>query len=597
MQTMSNIPFIPSSAPFTPEQRAWLNGYFVGLLSTAHGSDSSSQPTPAEKNLLPLLIGFGSQTGTAEQLAKRISKESSQHGFIAEVRELNSITLENLAQRSHFIIVTSTWGDGDSPDNAAEFWKSLSADPAPKLENLNYSVLALGDRNYSDFCGAGKKFDERLAALSAKRLHPRADCDVDYEAIANKWLTSLWPALVANSGEGERPREPLHPVTTHSAETIPTTAPQFSRTNPFPARLLTNRLLNTPGSAKETRHIEISLAGSGLTYEVGDALGVLPRNCADLASELLTLGGWSESTTVTTSDGHTLPLEEALLTKCDLRKPTSALVDAVAKTEGCERLVDLLTPEKNSLKEYLAQREVIDLLCEFPAFRPDAAEFVKLLSKLQPRLYSISSSLRAFPDQVHLTVGVVRYETCGRKRKGLCSTFLADRVQTGGAVPVFVQPSHGFKLPRDPATPIIMVGPGTGIAPFRAFLHERKITAAPGKNWLFFGDQQAACDFLYRDELETFKSSGLLTRLDLAFSRDQTEKIYVQNRMLESAAELFRWLEDGAHFYVCGDAKRMAKDVDAALHKVIELSGLSPEAAAEYVQKLKTEKRYQRDVY
>lgn len=586
-----SIPFIPGSAPFTPEQRAWLNGYFVGLLSSAHGGVCA--PAPAVENpLRPMLIGFGSQTGTAEQLAKRIGKEASKHGFAAEVLELNAVTSAKLSSQSHFLIVSSTWGDGEPPDNAADFWKMISDPAVPKLETLNFSILALGDRNYSDFCGAGRKFDERLVALGAKQLIPRSDCDVDYEATANTWIGKVWSSLSGSASAS---------MATPAAAARETPAPEpkkWSRTNPFAARLVTNRILNGPASAKETRHIEISLEGSGLEYEVGDALGVVPRNCSDLVAELIQLGGWSPKGMVTTVEGHDLPLEEALLTKCDLRKPTSALVDHIAKTDGCERIVDLLTLEKKaSLQEYLVQREVIDLLHEFPSFRPDAAEFVKLLGRIQPRLYSISSSLRAFPGQVHLTVGIVRYETCGRKRKGLCSTFLADRVQGGGTIPVFIQASHGFKLPKDPTVPIIMVGPGTGIAPFRAFLHERKASGATGRNWLFFGDQQASCDFLYRDELESFQRDGFLSRLDLAFSRDQKEKIYVQNCMLENAAELWRWLENGAHFYVCGDAKRMARDVDAALHKIVEQNGKTPDESIAYIQKLKSEKRYQRDVY
>jgi sulfite reductase (NADPH) flavoprotein alpha-component len=585
---MSNIPFIPSSAPFTPEQRAWLNGYFVGLLSNAHGSDTQSPSAPPKKSE-PLLIGFGSQTGTAEQLAKRLAKESAQHGFAAQIKELNAITLETLSATSRFLLITSTWGDGEPPDNAAEFFKALHAENAPRFESLSYSVLALGDKNYSDFCGAGRKFDERLTALGAKSVLARTDCDVDYEAAANQWIAALWPAL--STSPAATSITPILPITP-----IPETKPKFSRTNPFPARLIANRILNGAGSAKETRHIEISLEGSDLAYEVGDALGVVPRNCSDYVAELIRIGGWNPCETVALPDDQTATLEEALSTRLDLRKPTSALLDAVAKTQGCERVIDLLTPERKTLlQEYLGAREVIDLLYEFPHFRPGAAEFVKLLGKLQPRLYSISSSLRAFPNQVHLTVGIVRYETNGRARKGLCSTFLADRVElSGGTVPVFVQPSHGFKLPKDPATPIIMVGPGTGIAPFRAFLHDRKAAAAPGKNWLFFGDQQSASDFLYRDELDTLKNDGYLARLDTAFSRDQKEKVYVQNRMLENATELFSWLENGAHFYVCGDAKRMAKDVDAALHKVVELAGRPPD---EYISKLKSEKRYQRDVY
>lgn len=585
------IPFIPSSAPFTPEQRAWLNGYFVGLLSTAHDPENSATlatPTKSE----PLLIGFGSQTGTAEQLAKRVAKEAAGHGFTVQIKELNAITLETLAGAPRFLIITSTWGDGEAPDNAAEFYKALHVETAPRLESLCYSVLALGDKNYSDFCGAGRKLDERLEALGAKRVQARADCDVDYEPTANKWISDLWTAL------DRATTSPTLTEGTLKSETAAEGKPKWSRQNPFPARMIANRLLNSAGSAKETLHVEISLEGSGLEYEVGDALGILPRNCADNVAELIRLGGWDSSTPVALGDSPALSLEEALLTRLDLRKPTSALVDAVAKTEGCEGVIELLTPERKSvLQEYLGPREVIDLLSEFPAFRPGAGDFVKLLGKLQPRLYSISSSLRAFPGEVHLTVGIVRYETCGRQRKGLCSTFLADRVPCGGAVPVYVQPSHGFKLPKDPATPIIMVGPGTGIAPFRAFLHERRATGAPGKSWLFFGDQQSASDFLYRDELKSLQRDGYLARLDTAFSRDQKEKVYVQNRMLENAAELFAWLESGAHFYVCGDAKRMAKDVDAALHKVVGFAGRTSDEAAEYIQKLKSEKRYQRDVY
>lgn len=594
----SNIPFIPNTAPFSPEQRAWLNGYFVGLLSHAHSNTHTADLTssaPAPQNLEPILIGFGSQTGTAEQLARRIAKQSAQHGFAAEIKELNAIPLDSLNATSRFLIITSTWGDGEPPDNAADFFKSLHADSAPRLESLSYSVLALGDKNYSDFCGAGRKFDERLQALGAKSVLARTDCDVDYESAATQWITALWPALA-----GAKTTElPKIEVVSEAPPTPPSEAkPQFSRTNPFPARLLANRILNGPGSAKETRHIEISLEGSDLTYEVGDALGVVPRNCPDHIAELIRIAGWNPSELIPLSETEALPLSDALSTRLDLRKPTSALLDAIAKSPGCERITELLTPERKPLlQEYLAQREVIDLFFEFPNFRPGPAEFVRLLAKLQPRLYSISSSLRAFPGQVHLTVGIVRYQTCNRPRKGLCSTFLADRVESNGTIPVFVQPSHGFKLPNDPSIPIIMVGPGTGIAPFRAFLHERRAAASPGKNWLFFGDQQSTCDFLYRDELEDLQSSGFLARLDTAFSRDQQQKIYVQNRMLENAAELFAWLENGAHFYVCGDAKRMAKDVDAALHKVIELAGRTQEQSAEYIATLKSQKRYQRDIY
>lgn len=602
---MTTVPFIPSSAPFSAEQRAWLNGYFVGLLSAAHTTSDASTPVTEPTKSEPLLILFGSQTGTAEALARRIAKEAATHGYAAEARELNSASLAELASHPRLLIITSTWGDGEPPDNAAQFWSALNAPETPRLEFLHYSVLALGDRNYSDFCGAGRKFDERLQALGARRITDRLDCDVDYEPTANEWLARIWPALKgvsavaipqangAQAHSGEPAANGKH-VNGEQASS----APFWNRKNPFPARLITNRLLNYPGSSKETRHFEISLEDSGLTYAPGDALGVWAENCPELVSEIITTGGWAAQERVLVPDAQEMALVAALLRKCDLRKPSSKLLDALAKCPGCESFAELLTPDrKEDLANYLAHREILDLLIEFPAFRPSPAEFVTLLSKIQPRLYSISSSLTAFPGQVHITVGIVRYESLGRKRKGLCSSYLADRVPNGGALPIFIQSSHSFRLPADPFTPIIMVGPGTGIAPFRAFLHERQATSASGKNWLFFGDQHQATDFLYREEIETFHKDRLLTRLDLAFSRDQEEKIYVQQRMLEHAAELFAWLENGAHIYVCGDASRMAKDVDAALHQVIQKAGKSPDAAAEYVQNLKSQKRYQRDVY
>src|SRR5688572_8140958 len=281
----SNIPFIPGSAPFTAEQRAWLNGYFVGLLSNAHGTEPASPSGPAKK-LEPLLIGFGSQTGTAEQLAKRIAKESAQHGFAAEIKELNAISVETLASIPRFLIVTSTWGDGDAPDNAVDFFKALHTDTAPRLESLSYSVLALGDKNYSDFCGAGRKFDERLKALGAKCIAPRVDCDVDYEIAANQWISALWSSLPSDPGIESPKIEVISEVIPSVAAPASESKPKYSRTNPYSASLLANRILNGAGSAKETRHIEISLNGSDLTYEVGDALGVVPRNCSDYVAEL-----------------------------------------------------------------------------------------------------------------------------------------------------------------------------------------------------------------------------------------------------------------------------------------------------------------------
>ncbi len=547
---MTKIPVIPETAPFDAMQRMWLNGFLAGLFS------SEPVATPAEAaatsaSLGPFLFLFGSQTGSSEGLARRFAKEAKKLGFETRVVGMENYSTVDLTKEKRLVIITSTYGDGEMPDNAQAFWEYLKNGTGPRLENLEYSVLALGDRNYVQFCQAGKAFDVRLEELGAKRIHPRVDCDVDYEGPSTEWFGGLMKSV-----EGAAPS----PAATRPAPAVETavSAPSFGKSNPFPAVLKTNRVLNAPGSAKETRHLEIILEGSGLAYEVGDALGVVPSNCPDFVREILDAAGLDGEEAVKAPDGSEMPLRLALLQKFDL-KP---------------------------------------FLAELPQKAASAAEFVAPLRKLQPRLYSISSSPKAHPDEVHLTVAVVRYELNGRSRKGVCSTFFADRVGPDTKVAVFVHKSPSFKLPADGSKPIIMVGPGTGVAPFRAFLEERRAVAATGRNWLFFGDQKAACDFLYREELEAMKEDGFLTSLDTAFSRDQAQKIYVQDRMMENAGEVWSWLQEGGSFYVCGDAKRMAKDVDTALHQIAETAGsLSAEQAADYVKQLKSEKRYLRDVY
>jgi sulfite reductase (NADPH) flavoprotein alpha-component len=537
----SICPQIPDNAPFNPSQRQWINGYLAGLFSGRAGTATAE---PSRPSLGPILFLWGTQTGGAEGLAKKFTKDAKNRGFEATALGLDASSPADLANQSRVCIVTSTYGDGDMPDNAQAYWDALNSDSAPRLEHLSFSVLALGDRNYTQFCKAGALIDERLAALGAKRIQPRVDCDVDEEALGRQWFADLMNKLAPDSGGASA----LASEETGTAE--------YSKANPFHAVLKTNRLLTGDGSAKETRHFEIMLDGSGLEYEVGDALGVVPTNCPEFVTEILTATGLSGDESIQLKDGTTMPLREALIGRLDLSTFNSAL----------------------------------------PATGTSAQDLVSPLRSLQHRLYSISSSPKAHPGEVHLTVVLVRYDLDGRPCKGVCSTFLAERAE--GGVPVFIHKSPGFRLPADITRPVIMVGPGTGIAPFRAFLEERRATAPESRNWLFFGDQHVATDFLYRDELETMFSEGVLTHLDTAFSRDQAEKIYVQDRMLENAAKLWKWIGNGAYIYVCGDAKRMAKDVDAALLRIIrEQGGLTDEAAQAFVNQLKSERRYQRDVY
>jgi sulfite reductase (NADPH) flavoprotein alpha-component len=589
---MNQIPFIPENAPFTAEQRHWLNGYLAGYFSnagTALALDAQIQPAAPKR---PLLILFGSQTGTAETLARKTAKFAEAKGFAPRVLSMEKYVAVDLAAEENVLVITSTYGDGEPPDNAQAFWSWLNTDTAPRLERTSFSVLALGDTNYPQFCEFGKRCDSRLEQLGAKRFSNRVDCDVDYEEAAKGWTEAVFAALAQTGSAAPAAIADAIPTALASAST------GYSRKSPFATRLLVNRKLTGDGSAKEVRHFEIALPEAELTYEAGDALGIIPANDPALVTELLGALGFDGEEAVSSAEGSELPLRLALAQQYDITKPATELLKAVAERNPNGELAPLLDPSRREdLKKYLWGREVIDLVHGLVnGFAP--GEFVNLLKKLQPRLYSISSSPKAHPGEVHLTVGAVRYDSHGRKRGGVCSTFLADRVGPDTSLPVFVQASHGFKLPSDLDRPVIMVGPGTGIAPFRAFLEERAATGATGKNWLFFGDQRRTTDYLYQETLEAWHQGSHLHRLDLAFSRDQEHKVYVQHRMLEAAAELWAWFQEGAHFYVCGDASRMARDVDAALHQVCETAGgLSADAAREYVSKLKSEKRYQRDVY
>ncbi|EIQ00662.1 sulfite reductase, alpha subunit (flavoprotein) [Opitutaceae bacterium TAV1] len=567
-------PYISDSAPFSPEQRAWLNGFLVGLFSRQPATPAADAATATTAALTPLGILYGLQTGTAESLARQAAKTAGRRGFVATVFDMAAVTPAQLAQHANLLLITSTYGDGEPPDNARALHDALMTDAIPGTlpATLRFSVCGLGDSNYTLFCQCAKNIDTALEKRGATRAAPRVECDTDYETAFAAWLDAALPALKTEAAPLPLP-----------AEAASAAVESFGKKNPFPARVLTVRNLNGAGSAKEVNHIEFSLEGSGLAYEPGDALGVMPQNCPDLVSGVLAALGCDGEEAVPTPAGE-LPLRTALARHYDLGKPPAALLEWL----GLCGVSAAPTPH-----------DVLDALRAAPALPAGgAAAFAGTLRKLQPRLYSISSSPKAHPGQVHLTVGAVRYEAGGVPRKGVCSTFLAERALAAGTVDVFMHRNKAFRLPAAPATPVIMIGPGTGIAPFRAFLEERRVSGASGQNWLFFGDRKAATDFLYRNELLAWREEGLLTRLETAFSRDQPEKIYVQHRMLEHAAEFHAWLEAGAHLYVCGDANRMAKDVDVALHEVIcRAGGKSADEAVAYVQALRAAKRYQRDVY
>lgn len=584
---MISVPVIPDSAPFTAEQRAWLNGYLAGLFSRGSVNPVAAGAQPKAQALTPLTILFGSQTGSAEGLAKRAAKEAGKRGFAATVLDMAQTSLAKLAGEKNILVITSTYGDGEPPDNAKALHTALAAEASPTLGSVRYSVCALGDTNYVQFCKCGKDFDAFLERHGAHRVAPHAECDLDYEAKFAGWLQTALDGLSSGAAsvgaDSSATPTASAPVANKFAPTE--TDSGYSRAKPFPATLLTTRNLSGEGSAKQVNHIEFDLGDSGLVYEAGDALGVYPHNCPELVEDVLGALSCDGEEAVPAPDGTTTSLRRALTELYDLGKPTPELLAHFGGGGGGGTAIAL--------------HHVIDALLARVDVKLAPADFVKVLKRIQPRLYSISSSPKAHAGQVHLTVGAVRYEIGSRARKGVCSTFLADRV-TGGEsrVGIFVHSNKAFRPPANGETPMIMVGPGTGIAPFRGFLHERRATGAKGKNWLFFGDQRSTTDFLYREELTALQTEGVLTRLDLAWSRDQQAKVYVQNRMVEHAAELYAWLESGAHFYVCGDASRMAKDVDVALHTVIERAGGKTAAqAAEYVQALKVAKRYCRDVY
>ncbi|PRR91517.1 assimilatory sulfite reductase (NADPH) flavoprotein subunit [Bacillus atrophaeus] len=580
----------------TESQKIWLSGYLAAAQSgSVQGTAEAPAALPAGDTAQTIskevTILYGSQTGNAQGLAENTGKTLEGRGYQVNVSSMSDFKPNNLKKIKNLLIVVSTHGEGDPPDNALSFHEFLYGRRAPKLDDLRFSVLALGDSSYEFFCQTGKEFDARLEELGGTRLSPRVDCDLDYDEPAAEWVEEVLGGLSeAQSGIAE----PTPAAAPRSGESA------YSRTNPFRAEVLENINLNGRGSNKETRHLELSLEGSGLTYEPGDSLGVYPENDPALVDMLLEEMNWDPEEVVTVNkQGDVRPLKEALISHFEITVLTKPLLQQAVQLSADEDLRELLSPgNEEKAKAYLEGRDVLDLVRDFGPWGVSAQEFIAILRKMPARLYSIASSLSANPDEVHLTIGAVRYDAHGRERKGVCSILCAERLQPGDTLPIYIQHNQNFKLPDNPETPIIMVGPGTGVAPFRSFMQEREEAGAEGKSWMFFGDQHFVTDFLYQTEWQKWLKDGVLTKMDVAFSRDTDEKVYVQHRMLEHSKEMFAWIQEGAAVYICGDEKHMAHDVHQALIDIIEKEGgMSREKAEEYLADMQQQKRYQRDVY
>ncbi len=583
----------------TESQKVWLSGYLAAIqaapATTSSESASVALSVEASKPVSKeVTILFGSQTGNAQRLATKAGKTLESNGFQVTVSSMSDFKPNNLKKLQNLLIVASTHGEGEPPDNALSFHEYLHSKRAPKLEELNYAVLSLGDSSYEFFCQTGKEFDERLKELGGKSLTERVDCDLDYDEPASEWMESVLSALGQAGNAASQAQATGATVQAGSEESI------YSRTNPFRAEVLENLNLNGRGSNKETRHLELSLEGSGLTYEPGDSLGIYPENDPELVEQILAELNWNADEKVTVNkQGEVRTLKDALLTNFEITVLTKPLMEQAAKLSVNQELQELVKPENaDKVREYIQGRDLLDLLRDFGPWTATTQEIISILRKLPARLYSIASSVSANPDEVHLTIGAVRYDSHGRERKGVCSILTAERLQAGDTLPIFIQHNPNFKLPENPETPIIMVGPGTGVAPFRSFMQEREEAGAEGKSWMFFGDQHFVTDFLYQTEWQKWLKDGVLTKMDVAFSRDTDEKVYVQHRMLEQSKEVYAWLQEGAVVYICGDEKHMAHDVHQTLITIIEKEGsMGREEAESYLAAMQKEKRYQRDVY
>lgn len=581
-----------STANYSSLQLAWASGYLAA--KSEQGQIAQVAPAAAATAVAKTLtILFASQTGNAKGVATKLEASAKTAGINVVLKNIADYKAKSLKNETHLLIVASTNGEGEPPDDAIEFHEYLLGKKAPKLPNLNYSVLSLGDSSYEFFCQTGKDFDQRLLELGAKQVAPRVDCDVDYDTECDEWTLRIVEALKEELNQAESALVPVVEVATAGAESL------YSKQNPLAAEFSVSQKLTGRDSAKDVRHIEIDLDESGLTYQVGDALGVWFDNDSELVNELiqqLHFSGDEKVSLKIAGETQEVSIKEALIKHLEITQTAPAFIEFWAQQVNDAKLIEIVK-DKNTAREFAGQHQIIDVVSIGNA---DVAPqtFVDALRKITPRLYSIASAQSEVEEEVHLTVGVVTYEANGKVRTGGASGFLSHRLSEGQKVRVFVEHNDNFRLPQSDDTPVIMIGPGTGVAPFRAFMQERDAREASGDNWMFFGDQTFTQDFLYQVEWQNYLKSGLLTRMDVAFSRDQAEKIYVQDRLKEHASDVFAWLERGAHLYICGDANRMAKDVHNTLVEIIQQHGnLSADAAEDYLKSLRSNKRYQKDVY